>query len=327
MAKFIIAGAGLSGLSVANMLQDRGHDVEVYETRSCPGGLCRDMFVELETKEILRVHPFGGHIFHTNNERVWKWVNKWNRWSRHDHRVVACTKAGFLPVPINRQTIKLVGSEERAIELICQSYTEKMWGIPWTFLPDEVKNRIAIRDDYNDLYFTDKFVALPINGYASLFDRMAENLDVRYDCKNTEWLWDWADAYIYTGRLDELHWAKRQGLRWHTLDFEWSESSTRKHKVINDCLNGSEYIRSIDHSLWNPGLPDTTLISKEIARPCGEDDLALYPMPFEKDQNIAKQIKENIPPNIHLLGRLAEYKYKNMDECVADAFELAERIG
>jgi UDP-galactopyranose mutase len=201
----IIVGAGLSGAVLAEQLAREGRRILVLDKRDHIGG---NVYDEIEPESGLRVAKYGAHIFHTNDEGVWAYVNRFGRWKRWDHRVLArvgdrCVGDRFVPIPANINTVNALfdaniaseegmrewmvgerqGSEAEAMNseqvalarvgprlyrALFETYTLKQWGVPASALDPLVLQRIPVRDNFDDRYFGDKYQALPIEGYTAL---------------------------------------------------------------------------------------------------------------------------------------------------------------
>ena len=153
--KINIIGCGLTGVTAAIILKEQGHDVEIFELRDHIGGNCYDSKIGGVT-----VHKYGSHIFHTNDEDVWKFLNRYTKFNNYVHRVRANTKEGQISIPFSKKTAEQLGkdlSPKEIQELLFIEYSERHWGIPWNELPKSISGRVPNkRDDHDDRYFTDK---------------------------------------------------------------------------------------------------------------------------------------------------------------------------
>jgi len=210
-----VVGAGFSGSVIAERFANElGKTVLVIDKRNHIGGNCYD-YIDEETN--IRVNKYGAHLFHTNHERVWNYIQKFSKWTPYEHRVLGYVNKTHVPVPVNIDTVNLlfhsniqsteemdkwlkkeqvhydhepVNSEEMAMsrvgkrlyELIFKGYTLKQWNKDPSELGPEVTARIPVRNDWDDRYFpNDKYQVLPSEGYTKVFENMIgsnEKIDV-----------------------------------------------------------------------------------------------------------------------------------------------------
>eukprot|EP00522_Entomoneis_paludosa_P000118 CAMPEP_0172470752 /NCGR_PEP_ID=MMETSP1065-20121228/67182_1 /TAXON_ID=265537 /ORGANISM="Amphiprora paludosa, Strain CCMP125" /LENGTH=921 /DNA_ID=CAMNT_0013228793 /DNA_START=52 /DNA_END=2817 /DNA_ORIENTATION=+ len=362
-------GAGLSGSIIAeryaNLLNKK---VLIMEKRNHIAGNCYD-YVDEET-DIL-VNQYGAHLFHTNYERVWNYVQLFSNWTWYEHRVLGKIMGKHVPVPVGIDTVnQLFGlnistpeemrywlkketsvsalepafskprnSEEMAVsrvgkrlyELIFHPYTIKQWAKEPAALGPEVTARIPVRDNYDDRYFADKYQALPSKGYTKFFEKLIENelitvkLNVDYfdiqdkvKCK---------DRVYFTGPIDDFYaqqgWEK---LEYRSLDFErgvrFNTSFFQPLSVVNHPSADVNFTRIVEYKHYlNQSSKDHTVFFYEHSKDSGEP---YYPVPnpknmalFEKYKSLASQSK-----NVSFVGRLANYKYFNMDQSIKNALGL-----
>ena len=213
-----VVGSGLSGSVIAERYANQLHKkVLIIERRSHIGGNCYD-YIDDETK--IRVSKYGAHLFHTNSERVWDYIQQYSKWTKYEHRVLGLVNGKHVPIPVNIDTVNALfdlniqsseemdrwlekeqihydheptNSEEmtlsrvgpRLYDLIFKPYTYKQWARYPTELGPEVTARIPVRNDRNDKYFpNDKYQVLPTNGYTKFFENMIMNhtlIDVLID--------------------------------------------------------------------------------------------------------------------------------------------------
>ncbi|HET8766293.1 MAG TPA: UDP-galactopyranose mutase [Pedococcus sp.] len=205
-ADLVVVGSGLFGLTVAEQAAQRGLDVVVVERRDHVGG---NAWSERDPDTGIEVHRYGAHLFHTSNERVWEYVNRFTAFTAYRHRVWTVHRGEVFPLPINlgtvnqffranlgpqaarelvaRQAAELTGEpanlEEKAVSLIgrplyeafVRGYTAKQWQTDPTELPAEVISRLPVRYTYDNRYFDDRFEGLPVDGYAAWLSRMADH--------------------------------------------------------------------------------------------------------------------------------------------------------
>ncbi|MFI0450837.1 UDP-galactopyranose mutase [Actinomadura sp. 6N118] len=257
----VVVGSGFFGLTVAERCAtDLGLRVLVLERRDHLGG---NAYSEAEPETGIEIHRYGAHLFHTSNERVWEYVNKFTSFTGYQHRVYSTFKDRVYSMPINLATIceyfgrafspdaarALVAEqageitdarnlEEKAISLIgrplyeafIRGYTAKQWQTDPKDLPAEIIARLPVRYTFDNRYFNDKYEGLPVDGYTAWLERMADhpNIEVRLNTDFFEVRGDLAGQVpvIYTGPLDRYFDFAEGELGWRTLDFEMEVKPT-----------------------------------------------------------------------------------------------------
>ncbi len=253
----LVVGAGLFGLTIADHAAQRGHRVLVLERRSHIGGNCYD---ELNEETGITKHVFGSHLFHTPNEKVWDYLNRFTDFAPYEHRVFANSGGQAYSFPMNLSLIAqvygryyspeeakaLIASEaseidtdsasnleEKAISLIgrklyeqfVRGYTQKQWNTDPKELDAEIITRLPVRYDFDNRYFTDRYQGQPAQGYTAMFERMADhpNIEIRY---GVDYISERDRGLyegvptVYTGPLDEYFGYELGRLPWRTVDFE-----------------------------------------------------------------------------------------------------------
>lgn len=330
--KVNIVGCGLSGVVSAILLKEQGHTVEIFETRKHIGGNCFDSLVN-DTM----VHQYGAHIFHTNDDQVWEFVNRYTNFNNYQHRVRANTHLGNISIPYNNKTEQELGrslSDDEIVETIFREYSERHWGIPWPDIPNSITSRIPKRranDD--DRYFSDKYQGIPVNGYTAMFENMLSGITVNLGVAHNEWRrWMdgmWAcDKLIFTGKLEDYFDSCYGALPYRSLKFLHStgKKSDRfgwdKCSVINQC-NHKPYNRTIDNSVFLNEPGDSTVYTRDYP----EDHIPgvntpIYPKNFGEGRFLYTKYKElaRSQINVIFLGRLATYKYLDMWMAIKQVF-------
>jgi len=330
--KVLIAGAGLAGLSAGVLIKRMGHDVTVVEKRNFIGGNCND-----HTYNGVYVHEYGPHIFHTNHEDVWAFLNEFTSFTDYNHKVVAKTGMGeeLYPIPYSEYTEACIGMEltdEQIRKLFFVQYSEKMWGCKFDEIPTTITGRVNLRrDNWDASYFTDKYQGMPAAGYFSMFARMAaeigkQNIRTASGAYLTPDLGVY-DHVVYTGRLDE-YWNTMYGaLPYRALQFDCKHSMpVAKHAVVNFCDNTRPATRETDFSLLYPhSAVSHTVICREYPKEWSEGCPwePSYPMRgfTRADELVAKYEALGTPDHITFAGRLGLYKYMNMDAVVKDVMD------
>jgi UDP-galactopyranose mutase len=257
MTDLVVVGSGFFGLTVARQAADElGLKVLVIEKRNHIGG---NAYSEFDPKTGIEVHKYGSHLFHTSNERVWEYVNRFTTFNNYQHKVWAKHQGELFPMPINLDTInKFFGKsfnsdeaqlfiksqvngndsanasnlEDRAISLIgeplyeafIKGYTEKQWQTDPKLLPAEVINRLPLRFTNEHRYFADKYEGLPLNGYSAWLENLANhrNIEIRTGTDFFDHKQDLLGQtpLVYTGPIDRYFNYEFGALGWRTLDFE-----------------------------------------------------------------------------------------------------------
>jgi UDP-galactopyranose mutase len=318
--KINIIGCGLSGVTAAILLKEQGHDVEIFETRNHIAGNCYD-----EKQDGVTVHKYGSHIFHTNDEDVWEFLNRYTKFNDYKHKVRANTKEGLLSIPFSKKTEKQLGRDltpEEIKELLFVDYSERHWGIPWSDLPKSISRRVPNkRDDYDDRYFTDKYQGIPENGYTEMFKSMLDgikvNLGVDKECyKNLK-----GDMMVWTGTVSQYFNDSFGHLPYRSLRFEHTKTKRDGTKfsyelgaVINEC-NKKPFNRTMDSAVYLNEKPEYTILTKDYPEEYekGKNE-PIYPKPFNGGTEIYDKYKTaaSAEKNVIFLGRLATYKYLDM---------------
>ncbi|MDN3357989.1 UDP-galactopyranose mutase [Actinomadura sp. DC4] len=252
-ADLVVAGSGLFGLTVAERCaRDLGLRVLVAERRDHIGG---NAYSEVEPSTGIEVHRYGAHLFHTSNERVWDYVNRFTAFTDYRHRVFSIFKGRVYPMPINLGTIcayfgramgpdearRLIAEqaaevadprnlEEKAISLIgrplyeafIRGYTAKQWQTDPRELPPEIITRLPVRYTFDNRYFADRYEGLPVDGYTAWLERMADHprIEVRLGTDFFDLDASGNVPVVYTGPLDRYFGHSEGSLGWRTLDFE-----------------------------------------------------------------------------------------------------------
>jgi UDP-galactopyranose mutase len=257
MTDLIVVGSGFYGLTIAQQAAEHlGLKVKVIERRNHIGG---NAYSEFDPETGIEVHKYGSHLFHTSNERVWEYVNRFTTFNDYKHLVWAKHNGDLYPMPINLETINkffnknfdseqaegfIKGQisedqassasnlEERAIALIGQplyeafikGYTEKQWQTDPKLLPADVINRLPMRFTNEHRYFNDKYEGLPLAGYTAWLENMADHPNIEVQLNQ-----DFFDSrselvgqvpIVYTGPIDRYFDYEFGELGWRTLDFE-----------------------------------------------------------------------------------------------------------
>ena len=356
---YLVVGAGFAGSVLAERLARAGSDVLLVERRPHVGGNAYDHYDEAG----ILVHRYGPHIFHTNSERVFRYLSRFTEWRPYEHRVRARVDGQLLPMPINLDTVnRLYGLEltsdeleaflaERAepvarartaedvvvgtvgrhlYETFFRGYTRKQWGLDPSELDASVTARVPTRTSRDDGYFTDTFQAMPLHGYTRMFERMLDHPNIKIllntDYREVERLVPYG-RMIYTGPVDEFFDFCYGKLPYRSLEFRFETFDRPLYQpapVVN-YPNEEDYTRITEFKyLTGQEHPKTTVV---FEYPRAEGD-PYYPVPNPDNALLYSQYKElaDATPEVEFVGRLATYKYYNMDQVVAQALAVFDRI-
>lgn len=360
--QIIIVGAGLSGSVLAERFAARRKRVLVLEKRDHIGGNCYDYV----NKQGLLVSKYGPHLFHTNKEDVWAYVRRFASWNHYELRVVAKVDGILVPVPVNIVTVnkllkkgiknskqmdiwlqsvqrkknRIRNGEDAArarvgdylYEKIFKNYTKKQWDKDPSEIDASVLNRIPVRNDFEDRYFTDTYQALPVGGYTKFIQNMltSDYIEVRLNTDYFE-VKDSLKKYekiFYTGPIDrffDYKYSVRQKLEYRSLRFEhetYDKEYYQEAAVIN-YPNEEKFTRAVEYKrLTLQSHPKTTVV-REYPTWDGEP---FYPVPNLQNRTLYEKyrIESAKLKDVFFVGRLANYKYFNMDEAIENALELAK---
>jgi UDP-galactopyranose mutase len=358
---WLIVGAGFAGSVLAERLAtERGDEVLVIDKRSHIAGNAYDRH---DAAGVL-MHQYGPHIFHTNSDAVFDYLSRFTAWRPYEHRVLAHVDGQLLPVPINRTTLnRLYGltlSSEAEAEAFLQKmaepvaeirtsedvvvsrvgrelyekffrgYTRKQWGVDPSELDKSVTARVPTRVDEDDRYFTDRFQFMPAEGYTRMFERMLDhpNIKVMLNARFEEvrGMIPYR-RLIFTGPVDEYFGFRHGRLPYRSLHFEHVTLDKPWHQpvgVVNYPQTG-EYTRVTEYKhLTGQAHPRTTLTYERSAA----DGEPYYPIPRPENAALYHQYEAlaDKEPDVWFVGRLATYRYYNMDQVVGQALATFRRI-
>ena len=268
--KYLIVGAGFYGSVLAERIaNDLGQKVVVIDMRDHIGG---NSFSSIDPETGIEVHKYGSHIFHTANQKVWDYVNRFTKFNNYRHRVLTRYQGHIYSMPINLMTINRFfkqdlnpaqaeafirskieaekipnprNLEEKAISLIgrelyeafIKGYTQKQWETPLTELPENIITRLPVRMNFNDFYFSDPYEGLPIDGYAKIFERMLAHplIDVKLgvDYFAIKNQVPQDCQVIYTGPIDKFYNFKFGVLGWRTTDFQMERYNVEDYQGVS----------------------------------------------------------------------------------------------
>lgn len=323
---YLIVGSGLYGAVFAERMRARGKSVLVLERRGHIGG-------NVYTEELagIQVHRYGAHIFHTNDERVWKYVNRFAAFNRFINSPVANYKGRLYALPFNMHTFHQMWGvvtpeearaeierqrraagietprnlEEQAISLVgrdiyetlVRDYTEKQWGRPCRELPAFIIRRLPVRFTFDNNYFDALYQGVPTEGYTALVRRLLDGVEVRL---NTDYLaererWNrMAETILYTGPIDAYFDCRLGALSYRSIRLETEVLDTPNHQgiaVMNYTDRETPWTRVIEHKHFAFGTQPKTVISREYSVEWTPGAEPYYPVNDETNQALYEQYR------------------------------------
>jgi UDP-galactopyranose mutase len=356
----LIVGAGFAGATCARTLAEAGHRVVVIDRREHIAG---NAFDRTDAHGVL-IHQYGPHIFHTNSEKVWAFLSRFTAWRPYEHRVLAQVDGALYPIPVNRTTVnRLYGLSldetgvARFFEQVRQpreslrtsedvvlgsvgpdlcdkyfrGYTRKQWGLELGELSAGVAARIPTRCNDDDRYFTDRFQAMPADGYTAMFGRLLDHpdIEVRLGVDFEAVRAEWPRAHtVYTGPVDEYFGHCLGRLPYRSLRFEHEHlSAVVQQQPVGtvNYPNEHAYTRITEFKHLTGQQHAGTSIVREFPQAEGDP---YYPIPAAANEALYQRYRElaEREANTTFIGRLAQYRYYNMDQVVAAALHACEPL-
>jgi len=359
---YLIVGCGFAGSVLAERLASQhGARILMVDKRDHIGGNAYD---ERNEAGIL-YHKYGPHIFHTNSDEIVDYLSQFTEWRPYEHRVLAEVRGQQVPIPINRTTLNklfdagLETDEEAAQFLACRAepvadirtsedvvvnavgrelyelffrgYTRKQWALDPSELDKSVTSRIPTRTNTDDRYFTDKHQIMPLEGYTRMFERMLSHplIEIRLGT-------DYRDVreqisarhLIYTGPVDEYFDFRFGKLPYRSLRFEHTTVDSAQYQPVGTVNYPDEsvpYTRISEYKHMTGQEHPRTTVTREY--PSAEGD-PYYPIPREENQLLFKRYEAlaDATPGVTFVGRLATYRYYNMDQVVGQALSAFRRL-
>ena len=360
MFDYLIVGAGFAGSVLAERLASQlGKRVLICDKRPHIGGNAYDCYDDAG----ILIHKYGPHIFHTASARIFEYLSQFTRFRPYEHRVLACVDDKLVPFPINLTTLeRLYGkrltpaqaeafyrersepvahprtSEEVVVgkigrelyEKFFRNYTRKQWDMDPSQLDASVAARVPARTNDDDRYFTDEFQAMPLHGFTRMFENMLSHPNIRI-VLNT----DYEDIVrevrfakmIYTGPIDAFFDYRFGKLPYRSLDFRFRTFDCVRIQdvAVVNYPNDFAHTRITEFKFLTAQRHPKTSLVYEF--PKGEGD-PYYPIPKPETAKLYQSYKAlaDAVPNVRFVGRLATYKYYNMDQVVGQALATFSQI-
>lgn len=360
MTNVLVVGAGFSGSVFARELAEVGYRLFVVDRRSHLAGNAYD---EKDEHGVL-IHRYGPHIFHTNSERIFAYLSRFTDWRGYEHRVLGVVDGKQYPFPINRDTLNLLyglnldeagaaeflervreprdpvrTSEDVVLNSVGRdlyekfflNYTRKQWGLDPSQLKAGVAARIPVRTNTDDRYFTDSFQAMPKDGYTAMFERILDHpgitVELGVDFKELRNLCTY-DHIVYTGPIDAYFDYRFGKLPYRSLRFEHEHlPDIDQYQPVGtvNYPNDHDYTRITEFKHLTGQTHSGTSIVREYPRDEGDP---YYPVPRAENEELFQLYWEltKAEPNTTFVGRLAQYRYYNMDQVVGAALKAASDL-
>jgi UDP-galactopyranose mutase len=360
MFDYLVVGAGYAGSVIAERLARKYNKrVLICDRRNHIGGNAYDHYNEAG----ILVHKYGPHIFHTNSAEVFQYLSQFTKWRDYEHRVLAEVDGRLVPIPINLDTVNKLydlnltedqledffsaraekksqvrTSEDVVVarvgrelyEKMFRGYTRKQWGLDPSELDASVTARIPVRTNRDDRYFTDTFQAMPLHGYTRMFENMLDHPNIKImvntDYRDIEHEISFNEM-VYTGPVDEFFGFRYGKLPYRSLEFkhEVHDKETFQVAPVVNYPQEHAYTRITEFKYLTGQQHSKTAVVYEFPRAEGDP---YYPVPRPENAALYKQYEAlaQSTAKVHFVGRLATYKYYNMDQVVAQALTTVAKM-
>ena len=362
----LIVGTGISGIVLARLLAEKNQKVLIIDKRPHIGGNCYD-YVD---KNGINIHKYGPHIFRTDNEEVWQFLSRFTAWQKYKHKVRANIDGREVPIPFNFTSIDILFDATKAkifkekliskygenkkisilelkrtddkdlqeltvfiYEKVFYHYTLKQWGFKPEELGGDTLTRVPVYTSYYDGYFTEKYQAIPKQGYTKMFENILKHPNIKVklntdfkDTKNIKY-----DHLFCSGSIDEYFNYKLGALPYRSLNFEFKTLPQKQFQnvAVVNYTSQEPYTRITEfkHFLNQENAKTTIAYEYPAAFETGKNE-RYYPIPKYENEQLYKKYLElaSKEKNIYFIGRLGEYKYYSMQSAVAAIFELVKKL-
>lgn len=360
MFDYLIVGAGFAGSVLAERLASSGKRVLICDKRPHIGG---NAFDHYDAAGIL-VHKYGPHIFHTSSKRIFDYLSSFTKWRAYEHRVLAHVDGKHVPFPINVDTVnalyglslsadqtaeyfarvaeKSIGAprtSETAVvskigrdlyEKFFRNYTRKQWGLDPSELDASVAARVPARVNHDPRYFTDQYQAMPLRGYTNMFENMLDhkNITIALNVDYRDLMSEIScREIVYTGPVDAFFEYRYGKLPYRSLEFKFEthDKEIFQPGAVVNYPNEHEYTRVTEFKYLTGQVHPKTSLVYEYPREEGDP---YYPVPRPENAVLYDKYKAlaDATPGVHFVGRLATYRYYNMDQVVGQSLALFDKL-
>ncbi len=354
MYDYLIVGSGLFGATFAHQASKIGKKCLVVDKRKNMGGNIRT-----ENMDGINVHLYGPHIFHTNSEKIWNYVNQFCKFNNFTYSPVANYKGEIFSLPFNmwtfnqlwgvttpqlakekilEQTVRIKNPknlEEWALsqvgkdiyEKLIYGYTKKHWMREPKDLPASIIKRLPLRFTFNSDYYNDKYSGIPIGGYNQIIEGMLSGVELKLECdflENKKDLEKFAKKIVYTGKIDEFFDYRFGELEYRTVSFDHQRYDTPNFQGVagvNYTDFDTPHTRIIEHKHFEFKKADHTIITVETPEKWSKEKQPYYPVNDSKNNELYYSYRDLVKENNRYIfgGRLAEYKYYDMDQVIGSS--------
>ena len=357
---YLIVGAGFAGSVLAERLaRGLGQRVLIVDKRPHIGGNAYDRYDDAG----ILIHPYGPHIFHTNSAEIFEYLSQFTEWRPYQHRVLASVEGQLVPLPINLDTVnrlyglnltsfemeqwlesaaekkdRVLTSEDVVVNKVgrdlynkfFRGYTRKQWGLDPSELDASVTARVPTRTNRDDRYFADTYQAMPLQGYTRMFERMLDHPNIKV-MLNTDYreivdLMPWKHM-VYTGPIDAFFNYRHGKLPYRSLEFRHVNLPQEQFQAVGtvNYPNDYAYTRISEFKHLTGQRAPTTSVVYEYPRADGDP---YYPVPRAENAATYRKYEAEAEAltNVTFVGRLATYKYYNMDQVVGQALAAYKRL-
>jgi UDP-galactopyranose mutase len=324
--RILVVGAGFAGAVVARELADAGHLVDVIDKRDHIAGNAYDYTNEYG----ITIHKYGPHLFHTNNEEVFKWLSRFTEWVSYKHRIKAQLEDGrYVPFPVNLNTMISV-RKEQVYDIFFKPYSQKMWGKHFKELDQDVLDRVKVRDTIEDDCFTDKYQCMPKHGYKNMFNLMLNSPNIKLRLRtefNKEIEKDY-DHVFNSMAIDDYYDCCFGKLPYRSINFEHVTLPLNKvlPSTTVNFTHDAPYTRVTE---WKQ-IPQHgsnkiyTTLTFEI--PCENDKEKYYPVPTESNRELYKKYRDIKNDKVTFIGRCGMYVYMDMHMVVSSSLSIVNNF-
>ncbi|MBZ9673634.1 UDP-galactopyranose mutase [Mesorhizobium sp. B3-2-1] len=360
MFDWLVVGAGFAGSVLAERIASQRHEsVLLVDRRGHVGGNAYDCYNEAG----ILIHRYGPHIFHTNSQAIVGYLSQFTEWRSYEHRVLAAVDGKLVPIPINldtinrlygldltsaqledffasrRETVEDVRTAEDVVvstvgrelyEKFFRGYTRKQWGVDPSQLSKSVTARVPTRTNHDDRYFSDSFQKMPAGGYTRMFERMLDHPNIKImlhaDFREIREKIPFR-RLIYTGPIDEYFGWQLGHLPYRSLRFEHVTLDCEQFQpvAVVNYPQTQDYTRITEYKHLTGQQNSRTSLTYEYPTDIGDP---YYPVPRAENEALYKRYEalSATCSDVWFVGRLATYRYYNMDQVVGQALATFDRI-